>query len=67
VLFVVSLVMFVIDISIWKWVVLGLALFVAIRVPFAWSDCQGAAGLSDSGGEKCPHCGEMNSVWPWSL
>jgi hypothetical protein len=51
----------------WKWIVLGISVFVSIKVFIAWMDCREPAGLNDHGGEKCPSCEATNTVYPWSL
>lgn len=51
----------------WKWIALGVSVFVSIVVLTAWTDCRGPAGLHDSGGEECPFCGATNTVYPWSF
>lgn len=59
--------LFVFHPGFWKWIVLGVSVFVSIQVPIAWMDCRGSAGLHDHGGEKCTSCGATNTVYPWSL
>ena len=49
------------------WALLVLTAVVAIRIPLAWSDCRGNAGLSDHAGGTCPSCGAQNPVKPWSF
>ena len=60
-------VLFVFHLGYWKWIALGISVFVSLKVPIAWMDCRGPAGLHDHGGEKCPSCGAPNTVYPWSL
>jgi hypothetical protein len=67
ILITVSVILFAIDVKIWKWVVIGITVFVMTKILVAWSDCRGSGGLAEAGGEKCPHCGGQNVVWPWSL
>ncbi len=50
-----------------KWIIFGITCFVVLVMFIAWSDCQGPAGLSETGGETCPECGGKNKVLPWSL
>ncbi|NIQ39672.1 MAG: hypothetical protein GTN81_13935 [Proteobacteria bacterium] len=59
--------LFLIHAGYWSWIVLGISVFVSIQVPFAWSACRGPAGLHDHGGKKCPSCGGINTVYPWSF
>ena len=49
------------------WICLAIALFVAIQVPIAWSDCRSRSGLSTHGGGTCPNCGSENPVRFWSF
>lgn len=60
-------VLFVFRQGYWNWIVLGISVFISIQVVIAWMDCRGPAGLSEHGGEKCPSCGAMNNVYPWSF
>lgn len=62
-----SIVMFYLDVNIWKWVIGGISIFVLIIVPIAWSDCRGNGGYDDHGGVDCPKCSTTNTVYPWSL
>jgi hypothetical protein len=59
--------LFVFHAGFWKWIALGIAVFVSLKVPFAWMDCREPAGLHEDSGEQCPSCGETNTVYPWSL
>jgi hypothetical protein len=43
--------LFVSRIDYWKWIVLGVAVFVSLQVILAWKDCIGPAGLHNEGGE----------------
>ncbi len=66
-LFAVTGLLFVLDSGYWRWIVLGIAVFVSLQVPIAWMDCRGPAGLHEHGGERCPSCDAVNTVYPWSL
>lgn len=62
-----SATLFIFNISVFKWILLGLGIFVMIQVPIAWSDCRGNGGYATHGGVDCPACNETNTVYPWSL
>jgi len=59
--------LFVFNAGFWKWIALGISVFVSLIVLIAWMDCREPGGLHEHGGEKCPFCGETNTVYPWSL
>ena len=44
-------------ISIWPWVLYGIAGFVLLQAMVAWMDCSGT---------YCPECKFKVRVWPWS-
>ena len=48
------------QVDIWRWVLLGVGVYVLIQVPVAWSDCRRNGGY-------CPECKTTNTVYPWSL
>ena len=49
------------------WTCLGIGVLVLVKVPIAWSDRRGKAGLSPHGGGTCPNCGAANRIRLWSL
>lgn len=59
--------LFLFQVDIWRWVLLGAGVFTLSQVLIAWSDCRGNGGYADHGGVDCPECNTTNTVYPWSL
>jgi hypothetical protein len=58
---------FLLGAGMWKWVLLGIGVFVLVQVPSAWGYCRGNGGYAEHRGVDCPECGFTNTLYPWSL
>jgi hypothetical protein len=56
----IALLLFWVDLAYWPWVLLAVAVFIAIQMLVAWGDCRSRGGA-------CPKCGVEHPVRPWSF
>jgi hypothetical protein len=63
----ITFLLFIFQIAIIPWIILGITFFVLLNVWRSWSLCHGASGCSETGGETCPICGYKNRIYPWSF
>ena len=60
-------VLFVLGVDFWRWVGMGLTVFLGIQVFMAWGACRSRGNFGDESGGICPECKGTNKVHPWSF